>query len=114
MGKFLKSTIYIDESLYPDCQPLTEFENDYDRADYLHRVVTAFDFGIVPEKATIELLFEWRSIFDRFPVKQSPGYHTLRASFGWEPVESTALPREPYYRILDAEEDRIDPCEEMI
>ncbi|MCW5557270.1 MAG: hypothetical protein KIT22_05485 [Verrucomicrobiae bacterium] len=105
---------YIDGSVYPDCEPPEFFRNDHDRADYLDRVCTALDFGVVPEPETLEILSHWKDIFDRFPVSQSSGYHALRDLYGWEPVRRTPYFKEPFYRILDAREDRSDPCESMI
>lgn len=105
---------YIDGSVYPDCEPPEFFSDDYDRADYLDRVCTALDFGIVPEPETLNLFSGWKHIFDRFPVRQSSGYHALRDLYGWEPVPRTPYFKEPFYRVLDAQEDRHDPCESLI
>lgn len=109
-----KGRPYIDGTVYPDCKAPTHFRDDYERADYLDRICTGLDFGVVPEPETLELLSEWKVIFDTFPVRQSSGYHALRDLYGWEKVPRSPYFKEPFYRILDAQEDRIDPCESMI
>lgn len=111
-------TMHIDQSVYPDLDvPPIDLPDDFAKADYLHRVCTAWDFGVVPERAAFDLFGNWRSIFDRFPVVCSPAYHALRATFGWEPV---ARPPELHAPTLRWEHlDRIegrgpDPCENLI
>jgi hypothetical protein len=104
----------IDQSLYPDREPPRSLDAAEDKADYLARVCGAFDFGISPEAATLDLLRGWREVFDRFPLAHSPAYHALRALFGWAPVDSLTFLREPLYRVLDAEEGREDGCEDRV
>lgn len=99
----------IDHSVYPDLRHGDDFEDDYDRADHLHRVCTAWDFGVPPERYTVELLRGWRDVFDRFPVAASPSYHAFRAHFSWPdvPMEPSLSPAR--WEALDALEDRDDP-----
>ena len=110
--------MHIDHSLYPefDCPP-DVLESDGDKADYVHRVCTAWDLGIHPDPETFELLRQWKDIFDRFPVLTSPGYHAMRAWFGWEALQwpKDIPPPTPQWVHLDRLEGRDkDPCEEMI
>ncbi len=105
---------YIDGSVYPDCAAPERLGDDYDKADYLDRICTALDFGVVPEPETLRLLATWREIFDRFPVSQSSGYHALRSLYGWAPVARTPYFKTPFYRVLDDREGRRDPCESMV
>ena len=110
--------IPIDHSVYPDLdQPPNELADDFARADYVHRVCTAWDFGIMPDRATFELFAGWKDIFDRFPVSTSPAYHTFRAGFGWNAIPWPAgiKPPTPQWEHLDRIEGRgPDPCEEMV
>ncbi|NUL81877.1 MAG: hypothetical protein HUU60_04025 [Armatimonadetes bacterium] len=107
---------YIDGSLYPDVedpsQVPTRLETDEEKADYLERVCGAFDFDILPDKETFEMLRGWKDIFDRFPLPHSPAYHAFRLIFGWDPVEQTPNPSiRLTWEILDRLEERdFDPC----
>lgn len=108
--------MYIDGSVYPDVDPPLELVTPEDKADYLHRICSAWDFGIDPEDETVQLLSGWKEVFDRYPIAASPAYHVLRAWYGWEPVprpRDITYP-EPWYVALDRTEDRDDPCEHMV
>lgn len=108
--------MYIDQSVYPDIEPPTELRTFEEKADYLHRICSAWDFRIHPERETFVLFKGWKEIFDMFPLVASPAYHAFRSWYGWE-----AIPRppglacaEPLYVTLDRIEDREDPCENMV
>jgi len=109
---------FIDHSVYPDLDELPEIlETAEARADYVHRVCSAWDYGVHPEPETFVLFERWREVFDRFPVPASPGYHAFRSWFGWPPVAVPAniIGSTPRYTILDRLEERgADPCERMI
>jgi hypothetical protein len=108
----------LDASLYPDIDtPPDRLETPGDKADYLHRVCSAMDFQILPDRATMEELATWKDIFDQYPLPASPAYRALRSMFGWEPVKvPPGMPAvRPPYMALDAAEGRgPDPCESMI
>lgn len=104
----------IDGSVYPDREPPSALETQEDKADYLQRICGAFDFGIPPERATVEMFRGWRDVFDRFPLAHSPAYHALRAFFGWETIERLPFLGEPGYRKIDAAEGRTDGFEDQI
>lgn len=79
--------MYIDGSVYPDLdEPPRSLDTPEDRADYVQRICAAWDFGIQPEQATVDLLAGWQEVFDRFPLYVSPSYHAFRACFGWPSV----------------------------
>jgi hypothetical protein len=104
----------IDHSVYPDAEHGNDFEDDYDRADYVHRICAAGDFGVPIDSDTIALFREWREVFDRFPIADSPSYHALRAYFRWP-----AVPMEPSFyaapwETLDALEGRDDPYRDLV
>ena len=105
---------HLDASVYPDQDPPEELATDADKADYLHRIVSAFDHGVVPDGSTLDLLSGWKEIFDRFPLKASPSYHALRSIFGWEPVERLPFFTEPAYLKFDRIEGREDGFEDWI
>jgi hypothetical protein len=79
----------IDPSVYPDVEHENEFEDGYDRADYVQRICAACDFGVPPDRDTVALFRDWRDVFDRFPIPDSPSYHALRAHFAGPPCRSS-------------------------
>ena len=107
-------SIHIDTTVYPDSIPPTELNELSDKADYLHRVLSAFDFGLPPEADTLRLLSKWREVFDTFQFPSSPGYHALRSYFGWPAVAQAPFPGEPTYLKQDALEGRTDGFENCV
>jgi len=104
----------IDHSVYPDIEHGDDFDDDYDRADYVQRICAASDFGVPPERDTVELFRSWREIFDRFPIPESASYHAFRGHYGWP-----AIPAEPSFypalwEKLDTVEGRDDPCRHLV
>lgn len=104
----------IDQSVYPDRPAPVAFADDFERADYLHRVCSAFDFGIPPDPGTLAMFASWRHVFDAFPLGGSPAYHALRSLFRWEAAAKLPRLSDPLYIELDRQEDRTDPCEHLI
>ncbi|MGH7564391.1 MAG: hypothetical protein ACREK5_08205 [Gemmatimonadota bacterium] len=106
---------YIDHAVYPDASPPPdELTTPAEKADYVHRVCAAWDFGVVPEPETFALLRGWRPIFDRYPVALSPAYHAFRALFGWPGVERGRI-LTTHAERLDLSEGRPeDPCRGLI
>jgi hypothetical protein len=108
----------LDLSVYPDLEiPPGELNSLGDKADYIHRICSAWDFGIHPEQETFQLLADWRDVFDRFPVLTSPAYHAMRAWFGWNPIpypRNVPAPLPRWVHLDRIEERGPDPCEAMI
>jgi hypothetical protein len=108
----------LDHSVYPDMdEPPIVLETVEAKADYVHRICAAWDYGVHPEPETFTLFARWKEVFDRFPVLTSPAYHAFRARFQWEPSAFPLNVSGPRlrYRILDELEGRgEDPCEQMI
>lgn len=102
----------LDHSVYPDlaCPPEV-LPTPEAKADYVHRVCAAFDFGIFPEQEDWKRFADWQSIFDAFPLPDSPAYHTFRARFGWSAVARGTCGLVPPWRVQDLREGRSDPCE---
>jgi hypothetical protein len=75
--------VYIDHSVYLDlADPPDVLETMEERADYVHRICSAWDFHVHPEPETFELFSQWKEVFDCFPIPTSPAYHAFRAWFG--------------------------------
>lgn len=111
-------TLHIDHSVYPDLDdPPDDLPDDFAKADYIHRICAAWDFGVMPDAETFKLFAGWKDIFDRFPVDTSIAYHTFRSEFGWEefPWPPGIKAPTPRWEIMDRMEGRgSDPCEEMV
>ena len=105
----------IDHSVYPDVNPPPfDLLTDEDRADYVQRICAAFDFGIFPEESDWETFAGWQSIFDRYPIADSPGYHAFRHWYRWQPVAHEKRLALPSWKAADMREGRVDLCEEMV
>src|SRR5262249_23282697 len=77
----------LDHSVYPDLAELPAvLESLESKADYVHRICSAWDYGIHPDPETFALFSRWKEVFDHHPVVTSPAYHAFRAWFGWEPL----------------------------
>jgi len=96
----------VDPTLYPDCDIPSDFDDDRVRADYIQRLCAAWDFGIAPDMSTIDLLSEWRSAIDAFPLPHSAAYHTLRWLYGLPHIDGDVL--EANYERWDRREGRSD------
>jgi hypothetical protein len=108
----------IDETVYPDMdEPPTVLETVEAKADYVHRICAAWDYGVHPDPEVFTLFARWKDVFDGHPVFTSPAFHAFRAWFRWEPMAFPAnvSPPTPRYVHLDRLEGRDDdPCERMI
>jgi hypothetical protein len=107
--------VKLDHSVYPDLEsPPDDLPTPEEKADYVHRICGAFDFGIFPERDDWLLFAGWREIFDRFPLPHSPAYHTFRARYRWPEVARGSHGLTPGWKIADLHEGREDPCENMV
>ncbi len=81
---------WIDGALYPDTAVPEELESLEDRVDFLARLCAAWDFGLLPERETIEEIRrpDWREAVDATQLLTSPTYHLVREWHG--------LPSLPY------------------
>ena len=103
-----------DSSVYPDREPPRVLTTLDEKAEYLQRVIGAFDRGIPPDEATLRLFSGWNEVFDRFAFRGSPAYHALRSFFGWKAVPRERFFSEPTYLKLDRREGRIDGFEDRV
>lgn len=107
-------SLRVDGSVYPDEAPPQNFLTLAQKADYVHRLMAAFDYGLPPDAATLRLLRNWRDVFDAFPLQSSPGYHALRALYRWPEISRAPFPHPPAYLQQDAREGRSDGCEHRV
>lgn len=105
---------YIDTSVYPDTEAPAKLIAPELKEDYLQRIIGAFDRGISPKEATLQLLAGWQDVSNRVPLLQSPAYHALRSYFGWPAFPREKPSVEPTYRTLDALERREDGFEDRM
>lgn len=75
---------WIDGTLYHDVDPPTELCNLADRIDFLARLCSAWDFGLLPREDTIAEVRrdEWREAVEECRLLTSPTYHLLREWHG--------------------------------
>jgi hypothetical protein len=80
------SSFTIDGSLYPDQDPPDRLETLSDKVDFLARLCSAWDFGILPDLSTVDEVRrpEWRQAVDECRLLTSPVYHMLREWHGLE------------------------------
>jgi hypothetical protein len=81
---------WLDGALYPDVKPPVELPTLADRIDFIARLCSAWDFGILPYRETVAEIrrSEWQEAIDLARLQTSPTYHLLREWHG--------LPRLPY------------------
>ena len=84
------SPAWLDGTLYPDVDPPERVGDLGARVDLLARLCAAWDFGVLPEAATVAQIgrAEWREAVDACQLLTSPSYHLVRSWHG--------LPEAPY------------------
>ncbi len=70
----------IDGTLYPDTESPIELDNIADQIDFLARLCSAWDFGVLPDRETVSEIRrpEWREAVDACRLLTSPAYHLVR------------------------------------
>jgi hypothetical protein len=73
-------TFRIDGALYPDVEPPDLLETLADQIEFIARLCSAWDFGLLPDRETVtEVRREsWRRPVDECRLLTSPTYHLLR------------------------------------
>ncbi|MEW5870473.1 MAG: hypothetical protein AB1894_14450 [Chloroflexota bacterium] len=81
---------WIDGALYPDQETPKSLPTLAEQVDFLARLCSAWDFGLLPTADTIAQIRrpEWGPAVDACRLLTSPTYHLLRLWHG--------LPRLPY------------------
>ena len=105
----------LDHSVYPEVRPAPdELPAEADRAEYVHRICSAFDFGVFPDQTDWDRFSEWKDVFDRFPLPNSPAYHTFRSAYGWNAAPRGTSGLMPDWKAQDIREGRLDCCEPFV
>lgn len=78
---------WLDGTLYPDEDPPTTFDLA-EKIDFLARLCAAWDFGVLPQQATITEIrrFEWQEAVEKCHLLTSPAYHLLREWHNLQPM----------------------------
>jgi len=94
---------WLDGTLYPDVDPPMTLSTLSDKVDFMARLCSACDFGVLPYKETIEEIRrkEWREAVDACLLLTSPTYHLLRE---WHGLDSLPYLGDQLAYIRD------DPC----
>jgi hypothetical protein len=81
---------WLDGALYPDTNTPDALDSLEAQVDFLARLCSAWDFGLLPEKDTVQEIrrADWRPAVDACRLLTSPAYHLLRRWHG--------LPALPY------------------
>lgn len=81
---------WIDGTLYPDRDAPDLIVDLADRVDFLARLCSAWDFGLLPDPVTVDEIrrSEWLEAVDATGLLTSPVYHLIRKWHG--------LPALPY------------------
>jgi hypothetical protein len=81
---------WLDGSLYPDTDVPDELPTLGDRVDFLARLCSAWDFGLLPDRETVEEIRrpDWLEAVEATRLVTSPAYHLVRSWHG--------LPTLPY------------------
>ncbi len=71
---------WIDGTLYPDTDVPHTLTTLADRVDFLARLCSAWDFGVLPYPETVAEVRRpaWRTTVDACQLLTSPAYHLLR------------------------------------
>ena len=71
---------WIDGTLYPDTEIPVAVDNLPDQVDFLARLCSAWDFGVLPSIETVTELRRptWREAVDQCRLLTSPAYHLVR------------------------------------
>jgi hypothetical protein len=79
---------WLDGSLYPDTSTPQKLDTLEQQVDFLSRLCSAWDFGILPYAETIEEIKKsnWKPAIDACRLLTSPSYHLLRRLHNLPPL----------------------------
>ncbi len=79
---------WIDGSLYPDTDVPEALGSLAERVDFLVRLCGAWDFGLLPDRETVEEVRrpDWRAAVEGALLLTSPTYHLLRSWHDLQPL----------------------------
>lgn len=98
---------WLDASLYPDTHPPERLETLAEQVDFIARLCSAWDFGILPHLETVREVRNpaWKPAVDACRLLTSPAYHLLRRWHGLPPLP---------YLGKTIPEIQNDPCLEQV
>ena len=72
---------WIDGTLYPDTEIPTTIDDLRGQVDFLARLCSAWDFGVLPTVETVAEIRRstWREAVDQCRLLTSPAYHLVRS-----------------------------------
>jgi len=75
---------WIDRTLYPDEKAPEQLDSLSDKVDYLVRLCSAWDFGILPDPEVVAEIRKsaWREVVEECGLLTSPAYHLVRRWHG--------------------------------
>jgi len=79
---------WLDGTLYPDIDPPDSLPTLADKVDFLARLCSAWDFGLIPWTETVGEIrrSEWAEAVEACRLLTSPAYHLLRRWHGLTPL----------------------------
>lgn len=94
---------WLDGALYPDTEVPESLDSLPERVDFLARLCSAWDFGLLPDVDTITEIRKstWTAAVDSCRLLTSPAYHLLRR---WHELPSLPYLGQQIAMIRD------DPC----
>jgi hypothetical protein len=77
---------WLDGALYPDTEIPEDLSSLAEQVDFLARLCSAWDFGVLPERDTVAEIRrpEWLEAVDITRLLTSPTYHLVRSWHGLE------------------------------
>ena len=100
-------TNWLDGSLYPDTDVPQNLDTLADRVDFLARLCSAWDFGILPRLVTVTEIkkAEWAPAVEACRFLTSPAYHLLRRWHGLTPLaylgqQSAVIRNDPWLAYI--------------
>jgi hypothetical protein len=84
----MSNVTWLDGALYPDVEVPDTLDTISDRVDFLARLCSAWDFGLLPDVDTITEICrqDWRPAVEACRLLTSPAYHLLRRWHGLSPL----------------------------
>ena len=88
MNSVQEKSNWIDGSLYPDEEPPRVLDTVNQRMDFIARLCSAWDFGMLPIPETLQQILqpEWKEAVDETRLLTSFAYHLLRDLHHLEPL----------------------------
>jgi len=88
MNSAHESMGWIDGSLYPDCEAPATLTTLNERIDFISRLCSAWDFGVLPFPETLDEIMksDWKEAVEETNLLTSCAYHLLRDFHSLKPL----------------------------